>query len=155
MSEPNLGPSPAQITLMGHNIVAAIAARRARRRRQMRIAVAAGAVSLALGMTAGAVGISIAPTELQESAFTCFLTDDPRGAFANVQNFDDLSGMDAAERVTLALESCAIGFGDAGVPAPQPTACELRDLRLGVFPNSERLDAAELCTSLGLGLPPE
>ena len=155
MSEPNLGPSPAQITLMGHNIVARIAARTARRRRRVRIAIAGGAIAVGLGITAATIGITAAPPEVQAIGYSCYVADDLGAEFHVMPYPDGLEPPAGAERIAAALAMCDIAFGQYGVQVPDPTVCELRDLRLAVFPNSERLDADELCTSLGLGLPPE
>jgi hypothetical protein len=155
MSEPNLGPSPAQITLMGHNIVAKIAARRARRRRRVRFAVAGGVVAVGLGITAATIGITAAPPGIQATGYSCYVADDLGADFHVMPYPDDLTPPPGPERIAAALELCDIAYGMHGVQVSDPTVCELRDLRLGVFPNTERLEPRALCTSLGLGLPPD
>ncbi|WP_395638179.1 hypothetical protein [Pseudolysinimonas sp.] len=153
MSTP-LGPSPSQITMMGHNIVAKIAARTKRRRRRVRVAVATASLGLGLGLTAAAIGVASAPPEVLSSAFSCFPSDDLNGPVAIMGSSDDLRDLDESGRLALALELCSIAFSTQGVVSPQATACELPDLRLAVFPNVGRVDAVDFCTSLGLGLPP-
>jgi hypothetical protein len=69
-------------------------------------------------------------------------------------------------RVDLAVSTCEAGYtavpttndGDdaappAAVQVPDPTACILRDGRIGVFPNKDSLSAAAFCESIGLASP--
>jgi len=153
MSAPQLGPTPSQITMMGHNISARIVAAKARRRRQVRVTVAAGAVALGLGITAAGIGVATAPPATRASMFSCYPADDLGSSPTGIDAFDGIVP-ESTERVAAALAACDYVFGVNGVPTPDPTACELPDLRLGVFPNVERVDDEEFCTSLGLGLPP-
>jgi hypothetical protein len=154
MSEPNLGPSPAQITIMGHNITARITARRTQRRRNARLALAGGALLVGVTLTAAVYAVASAPRDAQAGTFSCYSADDLGSDFSAVA-FGDHAVTDAA-RVAAALEACEISYGLDGVIAAQPTACELPDLRLAVFPNVETVDdVAAFCTALGLGTPPE
>jgi hypothetical protein len=155
MSDPKLGPSPAQIAMMGHNITARIATGAARRRRRIRAGLAATVVATGLAITAAAIGVATATPEAQAAAYFCYLADDlgaDWAAFGPLDGGPPPTGNTA--RVASALESCEYGFGFFGVQAPAPTACELPNLQLAVFPNLERADATTFCTSLGLGLPP-
>ena len=151
MSEPQLGPSPAQITLMGHNISAKIVAARARRRKRIRLVIGGAALATVLGITGAAVAVATAPPEVQAKGYTCFAADDPAGVFHVVPYPDDLPAPAPDQRVLAALEMCALGFSMNGIQAPHPTVCTLPDLRLGVFPNTRGLEAVEFCRSLGLG----
>lgn len=154
MSAPTLGPSAAQITMMSHNITARIAEAARRRRRRQRIAIAGAAVGAGLAVTAAGIGVAaIAPAE-QGFATSCYLTDDPRGEFTSIVFLDEQSSADDPEPAAFAIEACAVVYGNEGVLAPDPTVCELPDLRLGVFPNARALDDAAFCRALGLGLPP-
>jgi len=153
MSAANLGPSPAQITIMGHNISARILAAKARRRRRARLAVAAGAVTVGVALTAAGIGVATAPPAVQATMFTCFPMDDPRSTPTGINALDGVEHEGAA-RVAAALAACDFVFGLDGVQTPDPTACELPDLRLGVFPNVRQVDDDEFCRDLGLGLPP-
>jgi hypothetical protein len=117
----------------------------------VRLAIAGGAMAVGLGITAATIGIAAAPPEVQATGYSCYVADD-LGADVHVMPYPDgIEPPAGAERIAAALEMCDIAFGMNGVQVAEPTVCELRDLRLGVFPNSERLDADELCTSLGLG----
>lgn len=153
MSAPLLGPSHAQITMMGHNISARIVAARARRRRQIRLTIAAGAVTVGVALSAAGIGVATAPPAVQETVFSCFPVDNPGSTVASISALDGLAH-EGADRVHAALEACTYLYGFNGVQSPDPTACELPDLRLGVFPNLEKVDDEEFCRSLGLGLPP-
>ena len=153
MSAPHLGPSPAQVTLMGHNIAAKIVAARARRRKRVRVAIGAGVLMAGVAITAAGIAVAAAPPEVQATGYTCFATDDPNGVFHVVPYPDDLPAPAPDQRVTAALEMCALGFSMNGVQAPHPTVCELPDFRLAVFPNQFGLEAEEFCASLGLGRP--
>lgn len=155
MSAPPLGPSPAQIRLMGHNIAAEIAARRVRRRRHARIAIAAAGLAIGLVVTAAGIRVATAPADVQMTGYSCYQADDPRGISDSIGYPDDIEPPTAAERVDAAIEMCLIAFGHNGVHAPDPTVCELPDLRLGVFPNTFRVEDTELCRSLGLGPAPD
>jgi len=153
MSAPQLGPTPSQVTMMGHNISARIVAAKARRRRRVRLTVAAGAVALGLGITAAAIGVATAPSASRASMFWCYPADDLSSSPTGIDAFDGVVPA-RTERVDAALAACDYVFGMNGIQTPDPTACELPDLRLGVFPNFERVDADEFCASLGLGSPP-
>jgi hypothetical protein len=152
MSAP-LGPSPAQITIMGHNIEARIVAATARRRRQVRFTIAAAAVSVGVALTAAGIGVATVPPDVQAASFSCFSADDLRSTPVGVDAVDGVEHEGAA-RVAAALAACGVIFGLDGIQAPDPTACELADLRIGVFPNVEEIDADEFCGALGLGRPP-
>ena len=154
MSEPNLGPSPAQITIMGHNIAARISTRRRQRRRTARLALAGGALLVGVTLTAAVYAVASAPREVQAGTFNCYSADALDSEFSAVWFGDH--AVTAAARIAAAVEACEISYGMDGVLAPQPTACELPDLRLAVFPNVERIDDVEaFCTALGLGTLPE
>jgi len=153
MSAPQLGPSPAQITIMGHNISARIVAVKARRRRRVRMAIGAAALAIGLGVTAAGIRAATAPPAIQASMFSCYSVDDPRSDPTGIDAFDGIVH-EGTDRVEAALEACSYIFGQDGVQTPGPTACELPDLRLGVFPNVEQVADDEFCASLGLGRPP-
>jgi hypothetical protein len=152
MSAP-LGPSPAQITIMGHNISARIVAAKARHRRQVRLTIAAGAVTVGVALTAAGIGVASAPPDVQAASFSCFSADDLRSTAAGVNALDG-AVHEGAERVAAALAACDVVFGLDGIQTPDPTACELADLRIGVFPNVDEIEADEFCQVLGLGRPP-
>jgi hypothetical protein len=154
MSDPLLGPSPAQITMMGHTISARIAAAALRRRRRRRIAIATVALGVGAALTAAAIGVATAPPAAQTSGITCFLADDARGEATSTDLFDEQRGAEGAQLVTYAIEQCAVIYGLKGLETPDPVACELPDLRLAVFPNLEGTDASVLCRTLGLGPAP-
>lgn len=153
MSAPPLGPSPAQITFMGHNIAARIAALRARRRRRTRLAIVGSVVAVGVALTAAGIAVATAPADVRATTFTCFTADDPGSTSVSMSLLDEQVGLEGDELVAAVLESCDIAFGMSGVTTPAPTACELADGRLGVFPNLPRLDPVAFCTSLGLGRP--
>jgi hypothetical protein len=152
MSAPQLGPSPAQITMMGHNISARIVAAKWRRRRRVRLTIAAAGLAAGVAVTAAGIGVAAAPPDVQARGFTCYTVDDLSGVFHVVPYPQDLPAPSPSERVAAALEMCDLGYGMNGVQAPHPTACVLPDLRIGVFPNLRGLEAGEFCESLGLGL---
>lgn len=154
MSTPPLGPSPAQITIMGHNIAARISALRTRRRRRIRLAIAGSVVAVGVALTAAGIAVATAPADVRATTFTCFTTDDPGSTSVSMTLLEEQVGLEGDALVTAVLESCDIAFGMSGVATPAPTVCELADGRLGVFPNVRLLDPVAFCTSLGLGLPP-
>ena len=154
MSEPNLGPSPAQITMMSHNIAARIEAAVRGRRKRTRVALAAGVAAVGIALRAAGVVVAIAPPEVRATGFTCFSGDDLGSDYDVIAMTDGELPAEGAERVEAARELCLVSFGMTGVAAPAPTVCELADHRLAVFPNQARLDEDEFCVALGLGPAP-
>lgn len=153
MTVHEIGPSAAQIALMGQRIDAGTRRIDRRRRIQTRLALAAAALGLAAAVTGAAIAVAAAgPTE-QARVFDCHLTADVDGVVGRI-GFDD-QGVDPGSRVELALALCADRFEVLGESVPNPTACELPDLRLAVFPNVDRLDEEDFCASLGLGVARE
>lgn len=153
MTTHELGPSAAQIALMGQRIDAGTRRIDRVRRVRTRIAVGAAVLGLAAAITGAAVAIAAAGAPEQARVFDCHLTADPAGEAGRIW-FDD-QGLDAGSRVELAVTLCADRYALLGETVPQPTACELPDLRLAVFPNVERLDEEAFCASLGLGVARE
>lgn len=154
MSDPKLGPSAAQITMMGHNISSRITALRARRRRRARLLAAAGGLVVVGALTAAVIAVRPVPEEIHGVYITCFHADDPGSTFSSSSALEDADLSTVAGRIDAALTVCDLLYGQAGVFAPAPTVCELRDLRVAVFPNQALIDDPEkFCTSLGLGLP--
>jgi len=154
MSVPGLGPSPAQITMMGRNIAARIAEATRRRRRRRRIAIGGMIVAVGLALTAAGPVVASVPPAVQDAVVVCFSDDDVRSDYASIEILPELRGARGDRLVGIAVDTCAVVYGNRGVFAPDPTVCELPDLRLGVFPNLRALDHAAFCRGLGFGLPP-
>lgn len=155
MTDPRLGPSPAQIDRMRRNIGDLIAARRRERSRRVRTSVIVGAAAAALVVSAASIVVVAMPPEVTAGSYACF-TDDDLGATTHTIGYpDDLERpQTTADQVAAAVELCAVAFHANGLEPPaDPTVCRLADLRLGVFPNAARLDDEALCTSLGLAVP--
>lgn len=148
-----LGPSRAQISRMRGNITNLILSAQRRRRRRARIALVATAGVVAASLTAGIV-IRTLPDEVVAGTYLCFEADDPQ-AFAHGMVYPvDLTPPTSVDgQVSAALLLCATVFERENILAPDPTACRLTDLRIGVFPNLERWDDDAFCTSLGLLVP--
>jgi hypothetical protein len=154
MSAPLLGPSAAQITMMGHNIAARIAEATRRRRRRRRLTVAGAVLGAGLALSAAGIGVAIAPPAVQASVVTCYFTDDTGGQFMSLNVLDEHLGASGQGRLEVAIQTCALAYGSEGVHTTDPAVCELRDLRLAVFPNADALGDDALCRKLGLGRPP-
>lgn len=148
MTVHEIGPSPAQIALMGQRIDAGARRIDRRRRIQTRIALGAAVLGLASAVTGAAVAVAAAGAAEQARVFDCHLTADPAGDAGRIW-FDD-QGIDPGSRVDLAVALCADRYELLGESVPFPTACELPDLRLAVFPNVDRLEEEAFCASLGL-----
>ena len=150
----DLGPSRSQVARMRGNITTLILAAQRRRRRRARLALSATAGIVAASLTVGVV-IHVLPDEIVAGAYVCFTADDPRSVSHGMPYPLDLEPPQTTEdQVAAALDACAVAFAREGVSAPDPTVCRLGDLRLGVFPNIERLDGDAFCSSVGL-LQPE
>lgn len=150
----DLGPSRAQIARMRGNITTLIREAQRRRRRRARVALGATAAVVAASLTAGIVA-SVLPDEIVAGAYVCFEADSLDATPHGMPYPVDLTPpTTTAGQVEAALLLCAIAFEREGVEAPDPTVCRLPDLRLGVFPNLDRRDDREFCSSLGL-LDPE
>lgn len=153
MTAADLGPSPAQITLMEQRIGARTRHLDRIRRIRTRVAVGVAVLGLAAAVTGAAVAIAAAGAPEQARVFDCHLTADPAGDAGRI-GFDD-QGIDPGSRVDLAVALCADRYALLGETVPNPTACELPDLRLAVFPNVEQLSEEDFCASLGLGIARE
>lgn len=155
MSDPKLGPSPAQIAMMGHNIQAQLDDRARRRRRRTRgLALGVGLALLIGGsVTAAALAVRPAPDEQIRYLVDCYPTpaitpdDFGRVLFLPEENDDVPFGSE------FALMQCLRAYEREQIDAPNPTVCELADLRLGVFPNPEDIPQEQFCVALGLHAP--
>jgi hypothetical protein len=147
-----LGPTPAQITMMSHNISAVIDRRASRRRRRLRAATAGVGLAALLGaaITAGTMSVSRAPEQTLDDTFDCFVTPDPGGVVSRVSFLDEVTE-EYGSRREFALELCETVYRNRGTDVPNPTVCELPNLRLAVFPNAGNDPDDEFCTALGLG----
>lgn len=77
---------------------------------------------------------------------------------------DTVTVLPLAERVSAAIDACELSWsatpdepypGSGPFDVANPTACILRDQRLGVFPPEDDQDSAEFCALLGLRAPEE
>lgn len=155
MTDAPLGPSSAQITIMGHNIAAAITDVARRRRRRARLVIAGTAAAIALGVSAAAIAISAVPPEYQAGTFRCYTSEDLSGPpiWISYTDPDGASSADPSGTSEIALEVCAAEYDQIGITVHNPTVCELPDLRLAVLPNARDEDPDEFCPALGFGVP--
>lgn len=154
MSDPKLGPSPAQIAMMGHNIQAQLGDRARRRRRRTRGLALGIGLGLLIGgsVTAAALAVRPAPAEQIRYVVDCYpapavSADFGRVLFLPEENDDVPFGSE------FALMQCIRTYEREQIDAPNPTVCELADLRLGVFPNPEAIPREQFCVALGLHAP--
>lgn len=154
MSDPRLGPTSAQITMMGHLIHARIDDGR-RRRRRRRLTALVGGLALAVGVavTAAAIAVRPAPDDQVRYLVDCHPEPALTEEYSRVLYLPD-EDSDVPFGSEFALLQCTRIYERMGVDAPNPTVCELSDLRLGVFPNRDELPADEFCLRLGLAAPP-
>lgn len=153
-----LEPSPAELDELRSGVLAEIQQRQLRSR-VLRAIVAGAAAVAVVGTTAGVMAPKPAPIEEQNTSFSCYL--EPRAtarAPLDVGRLDfDPSHrttlLPAADRVDDALALCAARYAETRATVAHPTACLLKDLRIGVFPNAAGANPATFCASLGLSVP--
>lgn len=159
-----LGPTDEQVDRMRTVILAATTPRRAHRSRRV---VMIGTIGVAaLASAAAAALIAPATTDQRNVSVDCYTAADVHAVHATtsfVDNARDRSTLDSLNtRIARALALCEAdrtavatdpGSRTAPVNIPNPTACQLDDLRLAVFPNKDGLSAAAFCSQVGLSAP--
>lgn len=147
-SASQLGPSAAQITMMGHNISAAIATETRRKRRRIRLGLLGTGVATALALTAAGIAVATAPDAMRAGTFACYTADDLAADVRSIGLTED-SLDPSIPRTDLAVAACAIEYARVDIPLVDPAVCELPDGRLAVFPDVADRDDG-LCAALGL-----
>lgn len=150
MTAPQLGPTDAQISLMGHNIEMLIRTETRRRRRRTRVGLAVTALGAAVSISAASILVTPASPELQQSYFDCYTTADPSQYPVDKVVFDAADLPSGLPRAQFAIQNCALSYEVHRVLVPNPTPCLLPDLRVGVFPNEAGEEPAAFCATLGL-----
>jgi len=159
MNEP-AGPVPSadEYEEMRHNVMTEVESRHRRSRVRTILAACAAIVAVA-GTTAGVMAPKPASIGEQNTYFSCYLEP-----VATDRAPLDVSRMDWAayrraevlpmdDRVRDALHLCSLTYADAEADVANPTACVLKDQRIGVFPNATDATPVTFCASIGLGAP--
>ena len=159
-----LGPTDSQVTKMREAVLARARPRFTRRTR--RVAAMASLAVAGLASAAAAVIIAPATTDQQNVSVDCYTTADLSSAHATTMLTDDGRDRNSlrsiATRTSRALELCEAdrravatdpGARTSPVDVPNPTVCQLGDLRLAVLPNEHAIHAAAFCKKFGLQVP--
>jgi len=157
-----LPPTDQQIARMRSVILSEIASTRKPHRR---LAIA-GALAIGTALVAGAAAIAITQATPREMNYSvdCYTTTNLADAHGTTMLIDGAATelMPLEERIASALETCHLSWnavpteplpGWAPTVVINPTVCQLRDGRLGVFPNEDDLSADTLCRRIGV-MPP-
>lgn len=163
MNTADLPPSKAQLTDLKGDVMATIR-QVSKRQRRTRTALAAVAATLVVGGVATAGGYAYLDSiTIRNTSYECYTTADANQPDSSgVQRYDksprtDTGLLPVEERVSDALRMCGLVYQGAGtnqaVEVPNPTACLLRDGRIGVFPNQDRATTEQFCQRLGLAVP--
>lgn len=157
MNDSLLPPSDRQINSMRTIVLDRIARRRRRKRTATVVSLVSATVLVAAGATAGAV-VAFGSIDAQNTSFECYTTTSLDGTHVMALMGDSDRQkerlLSTEQRVAKAIEVCTVIYPSLTTdPVPHPTACLLKDNRLGVFPNRDNQDVRGFCLALGLRPP--
>lgn len=161
-----LPPTDQQVAAMRQHVMTEIVTVSKRRRRRAGLTLGAALLGT-VALTGGAFAVSQASVENRNNTVDCFTVADSSAehATATIADNDANTGntlTPVQQRVQNAIAQCEAGWNavptdpnapDATVEVPHPTACQLGDGRLAVFPNTDDESTSAFCAGLELAAP--
>lgn len=161
-----LPPTDQQVASMRQQVMTEIVTVTKRRRRRAGLTLGAALLGT-VALTGGAFAVTQASVQSRNNTVECFTVADLGAEHATATLADNDADTGNAltptqQRVQNAIAQCEAGWNavptDADAPAltvdvPHPTACQLGDGRLAVFPNQDDESTLSFCAGLELAVP--
>lgn len=161
-----LPPTDNQVAAMRQHVMTEISTVTRRRRRRGGLTLGAALLG-AVALTGGAFAATQASVEARNNTVECYTAADTSADHATATIADNDANTSSTltptqQRVQNAIAQCEAGWNavptDPDAPAStadvaHPTACQLGDGRLAVFPNQDDESSSSFCAGLELAVP--